>query len=228
MRKVNYELVEKLGRLQSMNQKVDVGYVPFRATPIETPPTGRGTYMFSLFNPLAVARSDITTIRVYTNNITLVRVDKDMLPHGKQPKFTLVKVQDGNAEEPSTYDMHVTVPLLPHELATFLLSEYPPLPDADNFSREIVVQPASQFVLKEQNGAVSLTINFDRQFNRTGEIIIQGAGGVELVIRERLVYYGGSMTHSCVYLFNPLDNKTTVEQDLTLVNITKLKTYAFT
>jgi hypothetical protein len=42
LKKLQYELTEKLGRLQSMNQRVDVGFVGFRATPVETPVQGRG------------------------------------------------------------------------------------------------------------------------------------------------------------------------------------------
>lgn len=52
LKKLTYELTEKLGRFQSMNMKVDVGFVGFRATPVETPSQGRGGVQFSVFNSL--------------------------------------------------------------------------------------------------------------------------------------------------------------------------------
>lgn len=75
LRRVQYELTEKLGRIQSMNQKVDVGFVGFRSSPVETPVSGRGAMQFSVFNPLLTRRCDLSSIKVYTNNITLTRID---------------------------------------------------------------------------------------------------------------------------------------------------------
>lgn len=77
-----------------MSMKVDVGFVGFRATPVETPSQGRGGVQFSVFNPLQVTRSELQKIKVYTNNITLMRIDKDLQYVGKQPRFTLVKTRD--------------------------------------------------------------------------------------------------------------------------------------
>lgn len=51
-RRLQYEFVDKLGRLQALSNKVDVGYVGFRNTPIDKKqPDGRGAFQMSLFNP---------------------------------------------------------------------------------------------------------------------------------------------------------------------------------
>jgi hypothetical protein len=67
----------------------------------------------NVFNPLPITRGELQKIKVYTNNITLVRIDKDFQLSGKQPRFTLVKTHDstGASNDPSQYDLYFTIEL---------------------------------------------------------------------------------------------------------------------
>lgn len=72
---IQWDLIEKLGRMQS--GQVDMENVNNRPTPIDYNKV-RGIFQFSVFNPLPVARKDIVTIRVLSNDIQLRNINADL------------------------------------------------------------------------------------------------------------------------------------------------------
>jgi hypothetical protein len=96
-------------------------------------------------------------------------------------------------------------------------------------AKEQVQPEASQYVLT--NGKVKMVIDHDMQTHVSEKVtfssVNQGVGFHEESIEEKLTYYNGDNTHSCIYLFNP-KSKMEVETKLTLVNVTKRETSTFT
>lgn len=170
-----------------------------------------------------MARSDLAKIKVFSNNVRLVRITKDMkvAPNG-QPMTSLVRVGDG-----TEYELFFTVELKPLEIATFLVMEGPPNEEGV-FTKEELFTPAAVNTLNESG--LFMHIGFNTLLNQTTMIRFECVDGSfeNMTMTENVVFYGGSLTHSCVYLFNPIGNSTVVEDGLLFVNATKLKTHAFT
>ncbi len=68
--------MEKLGRLQSMNSRVELKEISPRRInyPRTYSLTGRGTFQVSVFNPLPVNHSGIFFMKAYTSGIKMYKV----------------------------------------------------------------------------------------------------------------------------------------------------------
>ena len=117
LRKIQWDLVEKLGRLQSMNLKVELDQISNRFQLLAQPMI-RGEFQVSVFNPLPISRIDTVKVKVYSDNVEVNRI----LPNGERLQLnkTLVQTLKGN-EGLSHYDMQFSVEMEPWEIATIII-----------------------------------------------------------------------------------------------------------
>ena len=115
---------------------------------------------------------------------------------------------------------------MPFEVASFYIGEYYS-EDSSKVAKEENLNIASEYILK--GGKIMATIHFDKETNQTGKIEIRDSDGnfETMEFQEEVVFYGSTLTHSCIYLFNPIANRSNVEMGHKFMGVTLLTTHDY-